>query len=873
MTGDTIGHYVVTATLGQGGMGAVYQARDVKLDRDVAIKVLPMSFANDPNRLARFEREAKVLASLNHPGIAAIYGVEDRALVMEFVPGFTLADRIAQGPIPAEEASDIACQIAEALEYAHERGVIHRDLKPANIKIDSADKVKILDFGLAKAVSDPAVTSDDPNNSPTVTGDTVAGAILGTPAYMAPEQARGKTVDKRADIWAFGAVLWEMLTGKRLFGGESTVDVLRNVLDQPIDLERVPQRFRRLLARCLDRNSKDRLRDIGEARFLLSEAPVEQPGGTAASAPSARLPWVIAAAGMAIAIAVSFVHFRETPPEAHVVDSAILPPERTRFAFTTNMGFPALSPDGRRMVFAAAGADGKSQLWIRPLDGAAAQPVQGAIGGQFPFWSPDSRWVAFFAEGKLKKVNTDGGRAIVLADAPSPRGGSWSGKGVIVFAPSGNLGTGLQKVSSTGGDAMPATVSAGASTHRFPWFLPDGEHFLFAETRAGGGERMSLEIGALSSNSGRIIGEADSDAEYAEGRLLYLRGNALMAQPFDPRTLRTTGEALPVAEAVERYMGQGSMGVFTVATTGLLAYQNGTGSDRQQLTWFDRSGKALGTLGEPRQFYDLEFSPDRKSLAASATDTGGNTDLWTYDVARAVPTRFTFDPAAERFAVWSPDGRTIAFNSSRKGHLDLYRKAANGSMEEDLLYADEREKYPTSWSPDGKFLVYMAASGANGTDLFILPMNQERPIKPLPFLQSRFNEQYGQFSPDGKWVAYQSDESQRNEIYVVPFSRPSEKHQISPGGGTKPRWSKDGKEIFYKTLDDQLMAAEISIRADTVQVGAVRSLFGGYHLGNGYFWDVSADGQRILAAVPEGNQKDSDPITLVENWTAALKKQ
>jgi Tol biopolymer transport system component len=876
MTGDTIGHYRVTAKLGEGGMGAVYQARDSKLDRDVAIKVLPLSFANDPQRKARFEREARVLASLNHPGIAAIYGVEDRALVMELVPGSTLADRIAQGPIPAEETLDIGCQIAEALEYAHERGVIHRDLKPANIKIDSADRVKILDFGLAKAVSDPALTSDDPDNSPTITGDTVAGAILGTPAYMAPEQARGKTVDKRADIWAFGVVLWEMLTGKRLFDGESTVDVLRNVLEQPIDLERVPQRFRKLLARCLERNPKDRLRDIGEARFLLREAPVEEPGGTVISAPLARLPWAIALVGISIAIGISFVHFRETAPEEHVVRSMVLPPEKTTFAFASNYGPMELSPNGRRMVFAATREDGKSQLWIRSLDAVAVQPLPGTEGGQFPFWSPDSLWVAFFAGGKLKKIDTRGGPPLELANAPSGRGGSWSEKGVIVFAPSTK--DVLMRVSSSGGGSSPALAAEAAGiSPRFPCFLPDAEHFLFeAYQRAGGGRRVNLVVGSLSSRTSKIVAEADSNALYAQGRLLYLRESTLMEQPFDAKALRTTAEAVPVTERLTRVLDPGSIGAFSVSATGMLAYQAGAIENTQQLTWFDRTGKPLGSIGEPRQFEDVEFSPDRKTLAAAVADANGSWDLWMYDVARAAATRFTFDPADDLNAVWSPDGRTIAFTSGRNGHLDLYRKAANGTGDEELLYSGEYDKHPTSWSPDGKFLLYLSFEAPLRNDLFMLPLTPERPgdpRKPVPLLQTKFNERFGQFSPDGHWVAFDSDEAERREIYVAPVSRPTEKHQISANGGIKPRWRQDGKEIFYQTPGGQLMAAEVRIHGDAVEVPAVHSLFGQFQANNGYYWDVSADGQRILAAVAIGTQKAPEPITLVENWAAALKKQ
>jgi len=640
-----------------------------------------------------------------------------------------------------------------------------------------------------------------------------------------------------------------------------------------------------LLRKALDENGdrSDYIRTVPRRGYkfigAVSRLEHRENGSAVSLAPEAawrtsRLWPAIAALAILALAALALVHFRWAAAEVRVVRSTILPPEKTSFPFATNLGPVALSPDGRRMVFAATAEDGKSQLWIRSLAAEAAQPLAGTEGGQLPFWSPDSHWLGFFAGGRLKKIDTEGGPPIDLADAQTPRGGSWSANRTIVFAPTGGVPTILQKISSTGGTPVQAVNVTAGSTQRFPWFLPDGEHFLFSATKfTGGAGRAVLLVGSLSSTAVKLIGETDSNAIYAEGRLLYLRGSTLMAQPFDLKALHTTGEAVPVAEHVETFLANGT-GAFSVSAAGMLAYQTGTGAVGRQLTWFDRTGKPVGTIGEPRQFFHIELSPDRKTLAATSA-AGGNLDLWTYDLARGLSTRLTFDPAAEVTAVWSTDGRTLVFNSNRNGGTDLYRKSASGSGAEELLYADDQDKNPTSWSADGRFLLYHRADGTGGANIFALPLTPERPDaprKPVPFLQTKFNERWAQFSPDGRWVAYASNESQEVEVYVSPFSRPTEKHQISTGGGTKPRWRQDGKEIFFQTPSGQLMAAEVRIGAETVQVGAVHSLFGGIPEGYFYLYDVLADGQRILAAVPAGSRKGAEPITLVENWTEALRK-
>jgi len=876
--GDKLGHYEVLSLLGVGGMGEVYRAKDTKLDRQVAIKVLPSALARDPERLARFEREAKVLASLDHPNIGHIYGLVDsensRALVLALIEGPTLADSIQAGPLPLGEVVAITKQIIEALEYAHDRSVVHRDLKPANIKITTDGVVKVLDFGLAKVLEDeppPSLLG----TSPTLTmGHTRAGVILGSAAYMSPEQAVGRPVDRRSDIFSFGGVLFEMLAGKCAFPGATAPDILEAVVKSDPDWSRLPAGMpaylRRLLERTLAKDRRQRMQAIGEARIVLDNP---ESGGLQGSTTGGlhhktpRWSWAVAGVFALAAAAVSFVHFRETRPELQMVRTAILPPEKS--VVTSSSGPMALSPDGRSIVFGATGADGKSQLWIRPLSATAAQLVPGSEGGSFPFWSPESHYLAFFAGGKLKKIDTSGGPAVTLADAPNPRGGAWSASGMIVFAPNNNVG-GLVKISSSGGASLAVTATGtDGGNSRAPWFLPDGQHFLFISLRPP--NRVQLLVASLGSNEIKPIAETGSNAVYSEGRLLYLREDTLMAQPFDLKAMAVTGEAVPIAEHIQRSFSPNTVGMFSASATGLVAYSTGADDYGLQLTWFDRAGKSLGTIDQPRSFSSIALSPDGKTLVASFYDVLGQ-DLWTYDLARGLPARFTFDPGRDDFPVWSPDGRSVTFNSVRKGHWDLYRKSADGSGVDELLFADDREKYPNGWSPDGKFLLFVTldANGSSGHwALPLAPVNPSAPLKPMPVLPP--STRFAKFSPDGRWVAYGSEESQRSEVYVSPFSRPGGKRQISTKGGIKPRWRRDGKEILYLSPEGQLMATEVRISGETVEVGATHALFGGIPTGNGYGYDISPDGQRILATIARGHESH-EPITLIQNWATGLKK-
>jgi Tol biopolymer transport system component len=900
--GAKVGHYEIAAPLGAGGMGEVYRARDTKLGRDVALKVLPDAFARETQRMARFDREAKLLASLNHPNIAAIYGVEDSsgtlAIIMELVEGPTLADRIRQSPIAIEEALRIAKQICDALEYAHERGIVHRDLKPANVKLTSDDAVKVLDFGLAKAMEDDAATLDI-STSPTLSRmATQAGVLLGTAAYMSPEQAKGKPVDRRADIWAFGCVLYEMMTGKHTFSGETATDTLASVINEGPDWSQLPPespaRVRMLLQRCLQKDPKQRLRDIGDARISLEEvlagAPEPSFGTSVAfDEPLWRraLPWVLFAAAAAALLVLGFLHLRPKPTTVDVVRAQIAVPEKM---ILSPSGPFALSPDGHQLAFYATGPDGVQGLWIRPLDSVGARPLPGSDWpGVSPppfFWSPDSQSILFDGGGNLKKIGISGGQAQTLCEVTGfVVGGSWNRDGVILFGQDPGV---IARVFANGGTALPVTSldsSRGEIRHDFPWFLPDGRHFLYLRSSSRP-ENDGVYVGSLDAKPGdqdrkRLLAAA-SQAMYVPslgsvpGYLLFMRDGTLIAQTFDPARLELTGEPVTVAEQLGFYR---DYGFFSASANGLLVYRIGGDSGASQLTWFDREGKVVGTLGGRGIYASLAVSSDGKRAAVSRRENStGKYAIWLYDFARGTSSRFTFGSASAMNPIWSADGSRIFFASDANGRFDLYQKAANGTKDEELLLKSSEAKYPMSVSRDGRFLMY-SSEDPKPTSMFhlwVLPIEGDR--KPFPFEQSEFRESEGHFSPDGRFVAYRSDESGRFEIYVRTFSPQSGaaqsttggKWQISNGGGLRPWWSPDGKELYYLTPDGKVMVLTVST-IPAFQAGAPEFLFQVPPQNRRLPGIHTADGKRFLFPVP-ADRTAQTPFTVVLNWQAGLKK-
>ncbi|MGH9792088.1 MAG: protein kinase domain-containing protein, partial [Candidatus Acidiferrales bacterium] len=911
--------FSIVAQLGAGGMGEVYRATDTKLGRDVALKVLPSAFAQDGQRMARFRREAHVLASLNHPHIAAIYGLEEAggtgfqpahsesqaqakslchfALVMELVEGPTLAERITQSAFPLDEALPIARQIVEALEYAHDRGVIHRDLKPANIKLTPDGSAKLLDFGLAKALAGDSSSDADVSNSPTLSmAATKAGIILGTAAYMPPEQARGKSVDRRADIWSFGCVLYEMLTGSRAFVGEDVSETLAAIIRGEPDWTALPlaprHPIRTLLRRCLEKDAKRRLQAIGEARvtiedYLANPSAAEAAAAADVTAPApagvktaraTRVALAVAAVATVAALLLGIAYFRRPTEQPRVVRASIPAPENTIFDFAGSpfAGPVAVSPDGRLLAFAAHSGNNPQRLWVRAIDSVTAQPLPSTDGAAFPFWSPDSRSIGFFALGKLKRIEVGGGPPVSLCDTFEGRSGTWNRDGVILYSPDAT--SPLHSVPATGGACRQVTQldpARGESTHRWPHFLPDGRHFLYLARVGFGGsafEGTAIMLGSLDGAPPRALIDAASNAVYASGHILFARESVLMAQPFDSDRLEFTGDAFPIVEQMH-YDPSFSRGVFSVSENGVLVYQTGQSRAGTKLTWFDRSGKQVGVLGDEAMYVDLSISPDHSKVAVTVSDPRiGPPDLWIYELARGLRTRFTFTPSVESHPAWAPDSMRLAYRATNKGIPDLFQKSLAGAGHEAPLLESNIAKYPGSWSSNGRYLAYevRGAGPTTGNDIWVLPIAENG--KPAPFLETPFREGQPHFSPDGRWIAYISDESSRYEVYVAPFPGPGRKWQISTSGGDQPRWRRDGKEIFYLANNSAITAVEVSARGETFEVGAAKSLFQTLPLRRGSAYDVTGDGQRFLVnLLPQ--EQSSDPMTLVINWPAALPRK
>ena len=877
MIGMQLGLYQIVAKVGEGGMGVVYRAWDTRLNREVALKVLPDSFANDADRLARFTREAQTLAALNHPNIAAIYGLETGPalpglpappafIVMELVEGEDLSQRIArlratgasarQAGMPLDEALPIAKQIAEALEAAHEQGIIHRDLKPANIKVRGDGTVKVLDFGLAKALDTPGGAAGvyrpdlpgrpglpDLSASPTLTSPvqmTGVGVILGTAAYMAPEQARGGTVDKRADLWAFGVVLFEMLTNRRLFEGATVSDTLAFVLTKTPDWTMLPAQtpspIRTLLRRCLEKDRKRRLADASDARLEIEEAltaPVTKvtPMMPAAWYFRARLAWTVAAAVVIAAVAITFLavrSLRQAPPAAlHLSKFEVVSPSDAVWSPSpvASTAQVAISPDGLRLAFVAGKRGEPSRVWIRPLDRTEAQALVGTESASFPFWSPDGRFVAFFAGGKLKKIDINGGAPQTLCDVDSARGGSWSPSGIILFAKSQSP---LFQVSSAGGPVTSATKFDAAEEpifHYWPQFFPDGRHFLYLQ-RSPKQEHRGIYIGSLDSPQTAQVLATEVRGMFAQGHLLFVRDGLLFAQTFDEQALRLSGDPVRIADQVGFYTASYGYAAFDVSASGTIAFGPAL-LPSSQLKWLARDGSLVangprGALVSPR------LAADQKTVAAAVRDPQTSThDIWVFDIARGASSRVTVDPSTDWFPAWMPDGTHLLFASTRDatrlGSQVIYRKSANGIGDDEPVNAQSPVfGFPDDVSLDGQFLLTHNQT-PRGYDIGAYPLSQNS--RERDTLSTPFNEVQARFSPGGKWVAYASDESGRFEVYVRPFPFSAERTLVSTGGGMQPEWRHDGKELFYISADRKMMAVPLSADGLTLTPGTPRALF------------------------------------------------
>jgi serine/threonine protein kinase/Tol biopolymer transport system component len=890
--GTRLGPYEVQSAIGAGGMGEVYRARDTRLDRTVAVKILPAHLSADSAARQRFDREARVISSLNHPNICHLYDVgrQDGVdfIVMELLEGETLADRLKKGPLPLEQVLKCGIEICEGLEKAHRSGVVHRDLKPGNVMLTKSG-AKLMDFGVAKAME--AVKTATATATIGMAGDgpplTAQGTVVGTFQYMAPEQLEGKEADARADIFALGAVLYEMATGKCAFGGKTTASVIAAVLERdppPVSATQPasPPALDALVRGCLAKDPDERFQSIHDLKLELrwmAEAG-SHAGASASAAPSAkskirnRLLTAVALMLAVVGGALGHAYLRggkDDPPE---VRSSILPPENESFLIGgfALAGF-ALSHDGSRLAFFSQSVEGKMGLWVRALNSTAAQEVAANETGAFPFWSPDGQWIAFFSEGKLKRVPSSGGPVQVICDAVAGRGGAWNSRGVIVFAPS-TLGP-LYRVPASGGAPVPVTkldTSLGETTHRWPDFLPDGGHFLYLARQPSDTQPASIFVGSLDSPSRKKVLDSLTEAHYsAPGYLLFARKTTLFAQRFDARASNLTGEPAPIVQDANMPLAVLRSG-FTVSQAGNLTYASSNAAADVELIVTDRSGRRLSSLETPGY---VRLSPDGLKVAVLEPTTGGSEPggIWIYDLNKRVPSKFTFGGRNDN-PIWSPDGSQLAFGSDRTGTFNLYVKPATGGAEEQPLHATTDEERPQSWSPDGRYIVIDSRpqSRLGLPQIAILPMMGDR--KPFPYLNSAHINSGGQVSPDGRWLAYGSNETGRMEVYVSSFPQAKGRWQVSFTGGQFPGWQKDGRELFYCRTDGALMVAEVTPGRDSFAVGSATQVTERRIVQGSLFdapYDVFPDGQRLIMPAVK-SQSIHPPLTLITNWTAGLKK-
>jgi serine/threonine protein kinase len=881
--GMHLGRYEVRSKIGEGGMGKVYRARDEKLNRDVAIKVLPAALSQDADRLRRLEQEAQAAGALNHPNILAVHdvGTHDGApyVVSELLEGESLRERLERGPLAQRKATDYAIQIAHGLSAAHEKAIVHRDLKPDNLFITKDERVKILDFGLAKLIErfDPNVPQTEIETRKVQTNP---GTVMGTVGYMSPEQVLGKHVDHRSDIFSFGAVLYEMLSGRRAFRGDSAVETLNAILkEEARELSetnaKINPGLERIVQHCLEKGRERRFQSASDVAFAL-ESFSDLSGSSSAAATASvplsrtrnreRLVWITVTAVLLLAAVGSLfvAYFRKPSADTRVFKLSLALPGHT------SSGSLAVSPDGHWLAFAAA-TGGKNQLWIRELDALAAQALPGTEGAEYPFWSPDSRFLGFFAGGKLKKIASSGGAVQMICDVGTGQGGTWNRDGEIIFSA---VAFGLFRVSATGGEVMQMRALDRArqeSVYHSPFFLPDGRHFLYY-IQSGRKDVRGIYVGSLDDDVKQRLLDADQNGVYAPpGYLVFVRQGTLLTQAFDARALRLSGEAIPLAESVGSNPNF-TRGNFSVSDNGLLVYDSSLNRQSKQLVWVDRGGKPLGSQEAAGSYTIVWLSPDEKRVAIDRFDgQTGTYDLWIQKFEGDGASRFTFDPADDVYPVWSPDGSRIVWASNREGVHDLYQKAASGAGQDELLLKSDYRKFPTDWSQDGRFIVYYEIDPKTKRDIWILPADRSQ--KPFPFLQTEANEAGAQLSPDGRWIAYASDESGSYEVYVRSFPDARARWQISTKGGVGPHWRRDGKELFYYSADGKVMSAEVG-GGTSFAAGAPVALFE-FRSGNGVPFiapfTVAADGQRFLLNTLV-DESGGAPLTIMLNWTANLKR-
>ena len=893
--GAKLGPFEIQSVLGTGGMGEVYRARDTRLDRIVAVKVLASHLSGSPELKQRMEREARAISALNHPHICQLYdiGSQDGTdyLVMEFLVGETLAERIRKGAVPLNEVYKTGMEVAEALEIAHRHGIVHRDLKPGNIMLTPGG-AKLMDFGLAKPLGATTMASGSAPSftaSPTMSGPspmsplTTAGSIVGTIQYMAPEQIEGKEADARSDIFAFGAVLYEMTTGKRAFEGKSQISVASSILEKdpaPLSTAKplTPPAFEHVVTVCLQKNPEDRFQTAHDVRLQLKwiaegGAPAAVPSvPTAGRGKPERLGWSAGIIAAAVLGAIAGILFYRPISRAPVIRTVINAPENASLRLTGDFaGPPILSPDGAYVAFTAAegGLQSKTALWVRPMDKLEAQMLTGTEGATFPFWSPDSHSLGFFADGKVKTIDLSGGAPLALCDALFGRGGAWGTNGVIVFTP--DTQKSLMRISAAGG--TPAEVTkldlAQHTSHRWPFFLPDGKHFLYLAIVHDPSKAVNntLYYASLDGRENRPLFHSQSNAIYANGFLLFARGNQLMAQSFDPASGTLAGEAQSVASGVVNDMATWHMDA-SVSNSGLLVLGSGGAAD-WQLVWMDRSGKQVGIAAD--KLTDLQsarLSPQGDRLAFTMDQ--GQSDVWVLDLARGIRTRLTFGPVSNNYPVWSPDGKWLIYNSDRNGHSTFFRKPSDGSGAEELLLTNDQIGLPSDWSPDGKYLIYAHGPvGYTNWQIWALPLEGERkPFVVVPHGQNS-SSVFGRLSPDGHWLAYSSNESGRWEVYVVPFHGGQGRWQVSANGGNAPLWSRDGKELYYANLNFSVFAVPAEEVNGAPQFGAAQQLTATASAPE-FFYDVTPDGKKIL--LPVVTQQVNQSMTVVTNWAVGLKK-